>query len=223
MFRIFQILYSFDVFKLSTLPSKIAFSKVHVESPKGRTINIPRRELFDIRLQLMAEDEPEAENLISNLNKSDLRTNVYEGGFKSWECSFDLARLLLDRGPRKDLDDLCRVDHVIEVSAIPEFICSMNGIMINLTHKTFPDGLRHSPPNSNPLPLRRHRIPSPPLHAHGLQFPSSSSRHTAQPHSHLGKHPPRDFCSLHQHLAKPAALLLLRRSRYHSRPNSRFP
>lgn len=107
--------------KLSTLPSKIAFSKVSIESPKGRTITIPRRELFDIRLQLIAEDESEAENLISNLDKSDLRTNVYEGGFKSWECSFDLARLLLDRGPRKDLDDLCRVDHVIEVSAIPEF------------------------------------------------------------------------------------------------------
>jgi len=81
----------------------------------------------------MAEDEPEAENLINNLNKSDLRTNVYEGGFKSWECSFDLARLLLDRGPRKDLDDLCRVDHVIEVRSIAKFIYSVNWAMANLT------------------------------------------------------------------------------------------
>ncbi len=120
--------YIFNTLKLSTLPSKIAFSKVSIESPKGRTVTIPRRELFDIRLQLMAEDEPEAENL--TFDKSDLRTNVYEGGFKSWECSFDLARLLLDRGPRKDLDDLCRVDHVIEVSAIPEFIHSMDQTMI---------------------------------------------------------------------------------------------
>jgi protein-histidine N-methyltransferase len=64
----------------------------------------------------MAEDDgAEADDLIGSLDKSDLRTNVYEGGFKTWECSIDLARLLLDRGPRKDLDDLCRVDHVIEV------------------------------------------------------------------------------------------------------------
>lgn len=104
-----------DYTQLATQPSKIAFSKVNIESPKGKTVSIPRRELFDIRMQLMAEDETEAESLISNLEKSDLRTNVYEGGFKTWECSLDLARLLLDRGPRKDLDDLCRVDHVIEV------------------------------------------------------------------------------------------------------------
>lgn len=52
---------------------------------------------------------------IEGLDSSDIRTNVYEGGFKSWECAFDLAKLLLDRGPRKDIDDLCRVNHVIEV------------------------------------------------------------------------------------------------------------
>jgi hypothetical protein len=62
----------------------------------------------------MAEDEADA-NCKANLDESDIRTNVYEGGYKSWECSFDLAKLLLDRGPRKDLDDLCRVDHVVEV------------------------------------------------------------------------------------------------------------
>jgi len=68
-------------------------------------------------MQLMAEDdklEPAAN--VPGLDDADIRTNVYEGGFKSWECSFDLANLLLDRGPRKDLDDLCRVDHVLEVS-----------------------------------------------------------------------------------------------------------
>lgn len=67
-------------------------------------------------MQLMAEDEEGGEEKV-NLDDSDIRTNVYEGGFKSWECSFDLAKLLLDRGPRKDLDDLCRVDHVVEVSS----------------------------------------------------------------------------------------------------------
>jgi protein-histidine N-methyltransferase len=65
-------------------------------------------------MQLMAEDEGSSGEKV-NLDDSDIRTNVYEGGYKSWECSFDLAKLLLDRGPRKDLDDLCRVDHVVEV------------------------------------------------------------------------------------------------------------
>jgi protein-histidine N-methyltransferase len=64
----------------------------------------------------MAEDGDDA-TAAAGLDDSDIRTNVYEGGFKSWECSFDLAKLLLDRGPRKDLDDLCRVDHVVEVGA----------------------------------------------------------------------------------------------------------
>jgi protein-histidine N-methyltransferase len=66
-------------------------------------------------MQLMAEDSGTESAPLSGLDDSDIKTNVYEGGFKSWECSIDLVRFLLDRGPRKDLDDLCRVDHVIEV------------------------------------------------------------------------------------------------------------
>lgn len=70
-------------------------------------------------MQLMAEDDSigEESNATASvgLEDTDIRTNIYEGGFKSWECSFDLASLLLDRGPRKDLDDLFRVDHVVEV------------------------------------------------------------------------------------------------------------
>lgn len=88
---------------------------LNIESPKGQKTRIPRRELFDIKLQLMAEDDSNSHERASGLNASDIQTNVYEGGFKTWECSLDLARLLLDRGPRKDLDDLCRVDHVVEV------------------------------------------------------------------------------------------------------------
>lgn len=91
-----------------------------MESPKGRKLLIPRRELFDVRLQLMAEDEANSAQPAVGLDATDIQTNVYEGGYKTWECSIDLARLLLDRGPRKDLDDLCRVDHVVEVGTIPE-------------------------------------------------------------------------------------------------------
>ncbi|KAF2234325.1 hypothetical protein EV356DRAFT_157733 [Viridothelium virens] len=71
----------------------------------------------------MAEDDSLSSN--AGLNDADIRTNIYEGGCKSWECSIDLAKLLLDRGPRKDIDDLCRVDHVVELgcgTAIPSLI-----------------------------------------------------------------------------------------------------
>lgn len=61
------------------------------------------------------QDQAEASRLAAGLDSDDIRSNVYEGGFKTWECSIDLAKLLLDRGPRKDIDDLARVDHVIEV------------------------------------------------------------------------------------------------------------
>jgi hypothetical protein len=65
----------------------------------------------------MAEDDDTTSTFqVEGLDSSDIRANIYEGGFKSWECAFDLAKLLLDRGPRKDLDDLCRVNHVVEVS-----------------------------------------------------------------------------------------------------------
>jgi protein-histidine N-methyltransferase len=115
IFFFVRLLISAWTIQLSGLPSNISYSFVEIESPKGRKLRIPRRELFDVKMQLMAEDEGGTSDEKVNLDDSDIRTNVYEGGYKSWECSFDLAKLLLDRGPRKDLDDLCRVDHVVEV------------------------------------------------------------------------------------------------------------
>lgn len=55
-----------------------------------------RRELFDIKHQAMTEDEEEKEIhrilISSNLSDEvDLRKNVYEGGFKLWECLYDLV------------------------------------------------------------------------------------------------------------------------------------
>ena len=59
----------------------------------------------------MAEDAEENEDLISGLDKGDLKSGVYEGGLKTWECSLDLASLILSNGqnflsriiPGKDL------------------------------------------------------------------------------------------------------------------------
>ncbi|CCD23402.1 protein-histidine N-methyltransferase NDAI_0B03680 [Naumovozyma dairenensis CBS 421] len=63
-----------------------------------------RRELFDVKHQLMLEsDDPNVSNTNNELTdiligdtSEDLRKNVYEGGLKSWECSIDLVDALND-------------------------------------------------------------------------------------------------------------------------------
>ncbi|KAL5119751.1 hypothetical protein ACEQ8H_002357 [Pleosporales sp. CAS-2024a] len=110
---------------LASLPDKISYSLLSISSPLSHSTRLPRRELFDVRLQLMAEDDDSNPHLLSGLDDSDLQTNIYEGGYKTWECSIDLCRYLLDRGPRKDLDDMARVDHVVEMgcgSALPSLL-----------------------------------------------------------------------------------------------------
>ncbi|PGH10778.1 hypothetical protein AJ79_05251 [Helicocarpus griseus UAMH5409] len=87
---------------LSTLPSQISYSRLAIFTPSSgpepqSVITIPRREVFDIRAQLMAEDDADTnENaeLISGLEKGDLNPTVYEGGLKTWECAIDLAKLV---------------------------------------------------------------------------------------------------------------------------------
>ena len=55
-----------------------------------------RRQLFDVKHQVMTEEDGDANEVHSILmgNSSeevDVRKNVYEGGFKLWECSYDLV------------------------------------------------------------------------------------------------------------------------------------
>lgn len=79
---------------------------------------IPRRSLFDIRQQLMAESDPSntedgTGNLLSGLETGDLTSGIYEGGFKTWECAVDLAGFV--NGALDDAD--ARPIHVIELGA----------------------------------------------------------------------------------------------------------
>jgi protein-histidine N-methyltransferase len=67
----------------------------------------------------MAEDEAANDETLNDIEDSDIRTGVYEGGFKTWECSVDLASILLDRGPRKDIDELFKCDQIVEVCPVP--------------------------------------------------------------------------------------------------------
>ncbi|KAI1131270.1 hypothetical protein F5Y10DRAFT_233742 [Nemania abortiva] len=82
---------------ISKLPSKVAFSLLDVDLDGQGSMQLPRRELWDVRVQLMAEeDEGEAE---PGLGNHDVKTGVYEGGFKSWESSVDLVKVLASSHP----------------------------------------------------------------------------------------------------------------------------
>ena len=88
-------LHALDGF-LRTLPSKVAYSTLDIDLGEQGIIQIPRRELWDVRVQLMAEEDASdpQEELEPGLGKHDVRTGIYEGGFKSWESSVDLVKVL---------------------------------------------------------------------------------------------------------------------------------
>ncbi|KAG5979263.1 hypothetical protein E4U55_005374 [Claviceps digitariae] len=89
---------------LASLPSKIAYSTLEICLDDGHTLSLPRRELWDVRVQLMAEAAPGREDTKRDgnhgedeeilLGAHDVKTGVYEGGFKSWESSGDLVKVL---------------------------------------------------------------------------------------------------------------------------------
>ncbi len=79
---------------LKALPSKIVYNTLIIKLDDGTEISIPRRELWDVRVQLMAEEDDEG---LGNLGKDDVKTGVYEGGFKSWESSVDVVKVLYER------------------------------------------------------------------------------------------------------------------------------
>lgn len=78
------------------MPSKIAYSLLDVDLDGEALVQIPRRELWDVRVQLMAEDDGPAQgdDMEPGLGSHDVKTGIYEGGFKSWESSVDLVKVL---------------------------------------------------------------------------------------------------------------------------------
>ncbi|RFU34355.1 hypothetical protein B7463_g1976, partial [Scytalidium lignicola] len=80
---------------LEGLPSAISYSTLSVQVDDGQEMRLPRRELWDVRVQLMAEQDDEG---LGNLKNDDIKTGVYEGGFKSWESSIDLVKVLATKG-----------------------------------------------------------------------------------------------------------------------------
>ncbi|CUS08609.1 unnamed protein product [Tuber aestivum] len=79
---------------MARIPRNISYATISITP----TVSIPRRELYDVRMQLMDEDELNGDgserSMMAGLGKEDIRTSLYEGGLKSWECSVDLVRHL---------------------------------------------------------------------------------------------------------------------------------
>lgn len=98
---------------LERLPSTISYGLLDVVLDSGVTIQLPRRELWDVRVQLMAEDGDKGETE-AGLGSHDVKTGVYEGGFKSWESSVDLVKVLAQS--KSFLDAADATPCVIEVS-----------------------------------------------------------------------------------------------------------
>lgn len=101
---------------LASLPSKIAYSLLDVDLDGKGSIQIPRRELWDVRVQLMAEADGDGNGgeVELGLGSHDVKTGIYEGGFKSWESSVDLVKVLAaENFPTSLTEASCRI---IEVS-----------------------------------------------------------------------------------------------------------
>lgn len=63
----------------------------------------------------MAEDTSLNEETLAGLSNDDITPNVYEGGFKTWECSVDLANYLLRQF---ELHRLQGINNIVEVNAV---------------------------------------------------------------------------------------------------------
>ncbi|ORX78105.1 hypothetical protein K493DRAFT_285064, partial [Basidiobolus meristosporus CBS 931.73] len=86
---------------------------------------IYKRHLSDVKFQLAQEDQienGEQKNIVGLEDNSDLVAGVYEGGFKTWECSVDLVRFMSTQLPKNFFDD----KKVFEIgcgSSLPSLYC----------------------------------------------------------------------------------------------------
>lgn len=87
---------SLDSILQSLVGQRISFEKINLGND---SVQLYRRELFDIKHQLMLEDDKFSDNkeefqVLIGDTQEDLKKFVYEGGLKSWECSIDTVNYL---------------------------------------------------------------------------------------------------------------------------------
>lgn len=102
-----------------------------------------KRELFDIKQQLMTEDNDLIGNNNTNNNddsndefkiligdiEEDLRKGIYEGGLKSWECSNDLIKYI-----NNTIKDIDKYNNIIDLgcgTSIPSIFIFIKLIKLN--------------------------------------------------------------------------------------------
>lgn len=69
----------------------------------------------------MAEDASSENEPIAGLSNDDITPHVYEGGFKTWECSVDLATYLASDIPEQEFEGQGHGWNIIEVGLIRLF------------------------------------------------------------------------------------------------------
>lgn len=102
---------------LDLMPAHVAFELIP-EMERAHGLRLLRRPLWDVRIQMMQEDQlngvaPDGleQGRSLGLGDEDVLRGVYEGGLKSWESSYDLASIL-----QEDLETLLdKYTHFIEV------------------------------------------------------------------------------------------------------------
>ncbi|PHH63687.1 hypothetical protein CDD81_5559 [Ophiocordyceps australis] len=102
------------------LPPRLSYSELDIalDARDGSTLTplrLPRRELWDVRVQVMAEDGDDE----AALGPLDVKTGVYEGGFKSWESSLDLVKVLRQVAPPELLEQAVRIIELGCGTALP--------------------------------------------------------------------------------------------------------
>lgn len=81
---------------------RMSYSQTKVEGHES--LIVARRDLFDVKHQLMTQDDLSAtDEILLGLTNEDLRVATYEGGLKSWECTFDLMQVLGARGGAREI------------------------------------------------------------------------------------------------------------------------
>nr|CAG8459175.1 12412_t:CDS:10 [Entrophospora candida]CAG8478279.1 10400_t:CDS:10 [Entrophospora candida] len=102
------------------LPQTFMFE--HVDSTKKSTeekVIIYKRHLADVKFQIAQEDEDlvmdnnqkinNPSNILELSIKNDLIEGVYEGGLKTWECSFDLLDYFINDLQNFDFDNINKI------------------------------------------------------------------------------------------------------------------
>lgn len=75
----------------------------------------------------MAEDSAGYDNeaLIAGLENGDIKPQFYEGGFKTWECALDLARLVTGETGEENSGEQEEDTHFIEVCLSGFFLLNL--------------------------------------------------------------------------------------------------